>query len=214
MIMKHTKIIIIIVLLLALLIFVPGDKALAGRTLSKEMAPEVPAETNDLLNHHAAVYFEGSGKKDLLLIADTFCENSRKTYGLLKNNMKYIRSFKVLLVSRFPRLGSDIVAAHVMRMHSFGKGEFALDSAFNFEIPEKGGSKARKRASDLAMQTFQLKLGADDRSDNLPELETVERNTKIAKKVGYSGTPHFITGNRVLHGYSRAAIKIMLKQEP
>lgn len=209
--MKHTKFIMFIVSLLTLLIFVPGDKAFAGRTLSKEIAPEVPAETYALLNHHAAVYFEGSGEKNILLIADTFCENSRKTYRLLKNNMKYIRSIKVLLVSRYPRLGSDIVAAHVMRMHSFGKGEFGLDSAFNFEIPEKGGSKARKQALDLSIKTFQPELGADESSDNLPELETVEKNTKIAKRVGYSGTPHFIVGNRVLHGYSRAAIKIMLK---
>lgn len=212
--MKYFKYIIFIFLLFTLLIFVPGSQALAGRTLSKDIAPDVPAETYDLLNNHAGLYFEGSGKKDILLIADTFCENSRKTYRLLKNNLKYIRSIKVLLVSRYPGLGSDIVASHVMRMHSLGKGEFALDSAFNFEVPEKEGSKARKRALDLAMKTFRLKLGADERSDSLPELEAVEKNTKIAKKVGYSGTPHFITGNRVLHGYSHAAIKIMLKQEP
>jgi hypothetical protein len=99
-------------------------------------------------------------------------------------------------------------------MHSLGKGEFALDSAFNFEIPENEGSKTRKQSSDLAMKTFQLELGADERSDNLPELKTFKKNTKIVKKVGYSGTPHFIVGNRVLHGYSRAAIKIMLKQDP
>ena len=82
--MKHFKFIMLIVLLLTLLIFVPGSKALAGRTLSKEIAPDVPTKTFDLLNNNAAVYFEGSGKKDILLIADTYCVNSRKTYRLLK----------------------------------------------------------------------------------------------------------------------------------
>jgi hypothetical protein len=84
MIIQHIKYIVIFVLLFALLIFVPGSKALAGRTLSKEIAPDVPTKTYDLLNNNAAVYFEGSGKKDILMIADTYCVSSRKTYRLLK----------------------------------------------------------------------------------------------------------------------------------
>ena len=50
-------------------------------------------------------------------------------------------------------------------------------------------------------------------SDNLPELKRVERNTVIAKKGEYSGTPHIIVGNRVLHGHSRAAIEIILQND-
>ncbi|MBN2538783.1 MAG: hypothetical protein JXB09_01900 [Deltaproteobacteria bacterium] len=208
--MKQSNGILLLGLLCAWLFFMPGDGAWAARTLSKEIAPDVPAQTFDLLDQHAVVFFEGSGQKDLILIADVFCVNSRKTHDLLKKNMEYIRSLKVLLVTRYPQLGSDIVAAHVLRMHASGKGGLSLDSAFNLDITRDGDFKARREA---LIETFQRDPGEDEKTDTLAELETVRRNTKIAGEVGYSGTPHIIVGKRVLHGYSRAAIKIMLKED-
>ena len=200
--------------LLIFLILFRGDGVFAARTLPKDIAPDVPAETSTLLDAHSAVYLEGTGKRDVLLIADTFCENSRKTYGLLKENMKYIRRLKVVLVSRYPMLGSDLVAAHVMRMHAQGKGGSALEQAFAFETLRIEGFKARRQAMNLAVQTFQLQYGRDETPDTLPELQLVTGNTKLAQDAGYSGTPHLIVGGRVLHGYSRAAIKILLGEDP
>ena len=209
-IMKQSNGILLLALLCAWMSFMPGGEAWAARTLSKEIAPDVPAQTFNLLDQHAVVFFEGSGQKNLLLIADVFCTKSRKTYDLLKKNMQYIRSLKVLLVARYPESESDIVASHVLRMHAAGKGGPALDSAFNLDITRDGDFKARREA---LINTFQRELGENEKADIPTELETVRRNTEITREVEYSGTPHIIVGNRVLHGYSRAAIRIMLKQD-
>ncbi len=120
--MKQSNGILLLGLLCAWLFFMPESEAWAARTLSKKIAPDVPAQTFDLIDQHAVVFFKGSGQKDLLLIADVFCVNSRKTHDLLKKNMQYIRLLKVILVARYPQSESDIVASHVLRMHAAGTG--------------------------------------------------------------------------------------------
>jgi len=202
-----------IVSIATMLILFLGHQAFAGKTLSKDIAPDVPVETLQTLNQASAVYYEGSGKKDVILIADVFCENSRKAYGLMKKNLQYIRSISVLWVSRYSQLGSDIVAAHVMRMHSLGKGLTALEAAFDFEVPQEAGFKGRRQSIDFVKNTFQVQLGEHEKPDTLAELQRVVDNTNLAEDIGYDGTPHFIADRRVLHGYSRAAIKIMLRKD-
>ena len=63
-----------VVFLLAIT-FIMGE-AIAARSLSKELAPDVPPGILEKLLPDAKVYIEGRGSKDVLLLADPFCENS------------------------------------------------------------------------------------------------------------------------------------------
>lgn len=195
------------------MILLCSHQTFAGRTLSKDIAPDVPAKTLRLIEQQSAIYYDGSGKKDVVFIADPFCVNSRKTYRVIKKNIQYIQTIKMLWVSRYSQLGSDIIAAHVIRSHSLGTGNSAMEAAFNLEIPQESGFKARRRTIDLVKNSFQIQLGENEKADTLPELHTVVKNTKLAEDLGYEGTPHLIVGNRVLNGYSRAAIKILLREQ-
>jgi hypothetical protein len=193
----------------------PTDEATAARPLSKELAPDVPPEVLHALLADAKVYLTGTGTKEVLILADPFCENSRKTYRQLQGHLEQIRTVRILWVSAFPQKGSDVAAAAAMKMLALGKGEYALKEAFAMDVPPASGiAAARKKALGISTDTFRADLGEMDLQQLKPELDQVKKNTDLAKNIGYTGTPHFIVDGRVLHGYSAPAIRIMLKQEP
>jgi protein-disulfide isomerase len=213
-IMKSVKYISFIGLMIALLICNSANPVSARRTLPKEIAPDVPAKIFQILSNHSDIYLRGSGKKEVLLIADPYCPNSRKTYSLLLQRMEYIDTVKVLLVCSLPHTGSDVVSAVVMRLHSAGKGESALDIAFKLEIPQENDrDAARQKALEISKNAFPEGLAGSSLETLQPELDAVTRNTNLAEEIDYTGTPHFIVGGRVLQGYSKPAIDIMLKQD-
>ena len=194
--------------------FIMGESRDAG-ALSKEIAPDVPPEILEKLLADAKVYIKGSGSKEVLLLADPFCENSRNTYRLLQTRLEQIRTVKILWVSRFPQNGSEVAAAAVMKMQALGKGESALKTVFNLDIPPSAKiEKARQNALVIVNEKFRMDLGEMNLQRLKPELDQLQRSTNLAKEIGYTGTPHFIVDGRVLHGYSAPAIRILLKQVP
>ena len=187
--------------------------AMEAAALSKEIAPDVPAEILERLLPDAKVYMTGSGSKEVLLLADPFCENSRNTYRLLQTRLEQIRNVKILWVSRYPQRGSDVAAAAAMKMKALGKGESALKTVFNLDIPPSAKiEKARMNALVIVNEKFRMDLGEMNLQRLKPELDQLQKNTNLAKEIGYTGTPHFIVDGRVLHGYSAPAIRILLKQ--
>jgi hypothetical protein len=212
--MRSLKYILLAGLTLAVVIWFTAGEAEAAQTLSKEIAPDVSAETLEAFVSHADVYLTGSGDKEVLLVADPFCPYSRKTYNLLLRRLEYIRMVRVLLVCRFPETGSDVAAAFVMRMHAAGKGGSALETALKLEIPHEGGrDTARQRVLELLKEVFPHELKEDHFEALRPEIRRVAKNTDLAHGVGYTGTPHIVVGRRVLHGYTRRGIDILLKQD-
>jgi hypothetical protein len=199
------------VMLLTLCFFVGGVTD-AG-ALSKEIAPDIPRQILDRLLPDSQIYITGKGTKEILLLADPFCENSRKVYRQLQNHLERIRSVRILWVSAFPEKGSEIVAAVAMKLQVSGKGESALDKVFSLEIPPTGKiEKARGNALIMVNENFKSELGEINLPGLSAELDGIRRNTDLAKEIGYTGTPHFIVDGRVLHGYSGPAIRILLKQ--
>lgn len=199
--------------LLALGLLIGGT--MEAGALSREIAPDAPAEIVEKLLPDAKVYMTGNGTKELLLLADSFCENSRKTYRELKNHRGRIKAVRILWVSAFPERGSETAAAFAMKMQALGKGESALEAVFNLAVPPPARiEKARKGALVLLNERFRMDLAEMDLDRLEPELNRVQRNTSLAKKIGYTGTPHLIVDGRVLHGYSGPAIRILLKQGP
>ncbi|HUU40736.1 MAG TPA: hypothetical protein VMW42_07340 [Desulfatiglandales bacterium] len=212
--MKGFKCVFLTVLILALMVWVSAYEVSARQALSKKIAPDVPAEISETLAANADVYLTGGGGKEVLFIADPFCPNSRKTYSLLLSRLEYIRTVKVVLVCSLPHTGSDVLAALVMRMHSAGKGQLALETTFKLEVPQTSDrDAARQMALELFKRAFPDELGAVDFKAIMPELDVVKRNTNLAKEIDYTGTPHLIVGGRVLHGYSDRAIDILLKND-
>lgn len=194
--------------------FIMGE-AMEASALSKEIAPDVSPEILEKLLPDAEVYMTGSGSKEVLLLADPFCENSRKTYRLLQTRLEQIRTLRILWVSAFPEKGSEIVAAAAMKMQASGKGESALKTVFNLDIPPSAKiGRAREDALVIVNEKFRADLGEMDLHHLKPELEQLQGSTNLAKETGYTGTPHFIVGGRVLHGYSGPALRILLKQGP
>jgi hypothetical protein len=192
--------------------FTTGE-AEAAQTLSKEIAPDVPAETLEALVSHAGEYLTGSGEKEVLLVADPFCPYTRKTYTLLLRRLEYIRMVRVFLVCRFPKTGSDVAAAFVMRMHAAGKGGSALEAALKLEIPhESDRDSVRQRVLELLKEAFPHELEEDHFEALRPEIGRVAKNTDLAHELGYTGTPHIVIDRRVIHGYTRRGIDILLKQ--
>ncbi len=90
-----------IVFLLSMGLMLGGTRD--AEALSKEIAPDIPREIVEKLLPDAKVYITGNGPKEVLLLADPFCENSRKTYRLLQTNVEKIRTVRILWVSRYPR---------------------------------------------------------------------------------------------------------------
>ncbi len=194
--------------------FIMGAAVDAG-ALSKEIAPDVSPGILEKLLPNAKVYITGKGSKEVLFLADPFCENSRKTYQLLRTRLGQIRTVKVLWVSAFPQKGSEVAAAVAMKMQATGKGESALKTVFELNIPPSAKlDKARQNALIILNDAFRMDLGEMDLERLKPELDQVQKNTNLAKETGYTGTPHFIVDGRVLHGHSAPAIRILLKQEP
>jgi hypothetical protein len=191
--------------------FIIGE-AIATRSLSKELAPDVPPRMLEKLLRDAKVYIAASGSKDVLLLADPFCENSRNTYRQLQTHLEQIRTVRILWVSAFPQKGSEVAAAVAMKMQASGKGESALKAVFELDIPPSSEiNKARENALILSNEKLRMDLGEMDLQQLKPELDQVQRNTNLAKKIGYTGTPHFIVDGRVLHGHSGPAIRILLQ---
>ena len=212
--MRNLKKIFFIGLSLAAIIWFTGADPAAGPTLSRKIAPDVPVETFEALVARAKVYLTGAKGKEVLLVADPFCPNSRKAYRLLQNRLEYIHTLKVLLVCRYPERGSDVASAAVMRMYSAGKGETALNTAFKVDPPQGSNRNvARQQALERLKTAFPDELGGDDLETLRPEIDVVSRNTALARKLGYTGTPHIIIGRRVLHGYTQQGIDILLKQD-
>ena len=115
--------------------FLTGASLGAG-TLSKEIAPDVPPEILEKLLPDAKVYLTGTGSKEVLLLADPFCENSRKIYRqLLQNHREQIKTLMILWVSVYPQKGSEVAAAVAMKMQASGNGEAALAAVFDLDIP-------------------------------------------------------------------------------
>jgi hypothetical protein len=194
--------------------FIMGGARDAG-ALSKEIAPDISSEILEKLLVDAKVYMTGSGSKEVLLLADAFCENSRKTYRLLQTRLEQIRTVRILWVSAFPEKGSEIAVAFAMKMQASGKGESALKTVFELDIPPSTEiEKARENALVLLNEKFRTVLGEMDLQRLKTELDQVQRSTNLAKEIGYTGTPHFIVDRRVVHGYSAPAIRILLKQGP
>ena len=99
-----------------------------------------------------------------------------------------------------------------MRMQALGKGESALTTVFTLDVPPSAGiEKSRQNALVIMNEKFKGELGEMDLRGLKPELDQVQRNTNLAKEIGYQGTPHVIVDGRVLHGYSGPAIRILLK---
>jgi hypothetical protein len=194
--------------------FIMGGAMDAG-ALSKEIAPDVPPGIIEKLLSDAKVYITGRGSKEVLLLADAFCENSRKTYRELLTHREQIRTVRILWVSTFPEKGSEIAAAFAMKMQASGKGESALKTVFELDIPPSAKiEKARENALVILNEKFRIDFGEMDLQRLKPELGHVQRSTNLAKEIGYTGTPHFIVDGRVLHGHSGPAIRILLKQGP
>jgi hypothetical protein len=192
--------------------FIMGGAVDAG-ALSREIAPDVPPEILEKLLPDAKVYLTGRGSKEVLLLADPFCENSRKTYRQLLTHPEQIRTLRILWVSAFPQMGSEVAAAAAMKMQASGKGESALKTVFALDIPPSAkGEEARKNALVMMNESFRMDLGEMDLQRLGPELDQVKRNTNLAQQIGYMGTPHFIVDGRVLHGHSSPAVRILLKQ--
>jgi hypothetical protein len=211
--MKIAKsVLYITVVFLLAITFIMGE-AIAAHSLSKELAPDVPPRILEMLLRDAKAYIEGRGSKGVLLLADPFCENSRKTYRQLLDHLEQIRTLRILWVSAFPQKGSDVAAAFAIKMQASGKGEFALKTVFELDIPPSAEiNKARENALTISNEKFRMDLGELDLQQLKPELDQVLKNTNLAKKIGYMGTPHFIVDNRVLHWYSSPAVRIMLQQ--
>jgi len=202
-----------VVFLLAMGFIMVG--AMDAGALSKEIAPDISSEILEKLLVDAKVYMTGSGSKEVLLLADAFCENSRKTYRLLQTRLEQIRTVRILWVSAFPEKGSEIAVAFAMKMQASGKGESALKTVFELDIPPSAEiEKARENALVLLNEKFRTVLGEMDLQRLKTELDQVQRSTNLAKEIGYTGTPHFIVDGRVLHGHSGPAIRILLKQGP
>jgi hypothetical protein len=139
------------------IIFIMGE-AIAARSLPKELVPDVPPGMLEKLLSDAKVYIAGSGSKDVLLLADPFCENSRKTYRQLQTHLEQIRTIRILWVSAFPQKGSEVAAAVAMKMQASGKGESALKAVFEWDIaPSSEINKARENTLSLSNE----KLGMD-----------------------------------------------------
>jgi hypothetical protein len=189
--------------------------AMAVQPLSKELAPDVPPEVLEKLLPDAKVYIAGTGVKAVLLIADPFCENSRKTLTQLQTHLEQIRTVRILWVSAFPQKGSEVASAVLMKMQSSGKNESALKAILDMDIPPSMEiQKAREHALVILNEKFRIDLGEMNLQRLTPEMDQVRRNTHLAKEIGYTGTPHFIVDGRVLHGHSSPAIRILLKQGP
>ncbi|MBE0558055.1 MAG: hypothetical protein IH628_12555, partial [Proteobacteria bacterium] len=189
--------------------FIMGE-TMEARALSKEIAPDIPPAVLEKLLPDAKVYMTGSGPKEVLLLADSFCENSRNAYRLLQNRLDQIRTVRILWVSAFAEKGSEIAAAAAMKMQASGKGESALKAVFEMPIPPSAEiGNARENALTMVNEKFRADLGEMDLHRLKPELEQLQRNTNLAKEIGYTGTPHFIVDGRVLHGYSGPAIRIL-----
>lgn len=210
--MKIAKTVLLPVAFLVVTAFIMGE-AMAARSLSKELAPDVTPEILAKVLRDAKVYIAGKGSKDVVLLADPFCENSRKTYRELQTHRERIRTVRILWVSVFPNKGSDVAAAFAMRMQASGKGESALKAVFDLDIPPSAPEvdKAREKALVLSNEKFRITLGEMGLQRLKPELDQVQRNTRLANEIGYTGTPHFIVDGRVLHGHSGPAIRILLQ---
>ena len=153
----------------------------------------------------------------MLLLADAFCENSRKTYRQLLTHREQYRAVRISLCFRpaFPEKGSEIAAAFALKIQASEKGESALKTVFELDIPTSAKIEmAREKALVLLNEKFRIDSGKIDLKRLKPELDRVQRSTKLAKEIGYTGTPHFIVDGRVLHGHSGPAIRILLKQGP
>jgi hypothetical protein len=210
--MKIAKSVLCIPVAFFLAITVIMGEAIAARSLSKELAPDVPPGILEKLLREARIYITASGSKDVLLLADPFCENSRKTYLQLQAHLEQIRTIRILWVSVFPQKGSEVAAAVAMKMQASGKGESALKAVFELDIPPFAEiNKARENALILLNEKLRMDLGEMDLQQLKPELDQVQRNTNLTKKIGYTGTPHFIVEGRVLHGHSGPAIRILLQ---
>ncbi len=200
------------VLLLLAIGFIMGGAIEAG-ALSKEIAPDISPEILDKLLPDAKVYMTGTGSKDLLLLADPFCENSRRTYRLLQTNLDLIHTLRILWVSVYAQKGSEVLAAAAMKMQALGKGELALKKVFIQDIPPAAAiDTARKNALVILNEHFRTELGTMDLQRLKPELDQLQKNTNLAREIGYTGTPHLIVDGRVLHGHSGPAIRLLLKQ--
>jgi hypothetical protein len=181
--------------------------------LSKEIAPDAPPEIVEKLLAAATGYLTGTGSKDVLLLADPFCENSRKAYRLLRTRLEQIRTVKILWVSVYPQKGSEVAAAMAMKMQALGKGASALETVFELATPPPAAiQKARENAVAILNEKLRPDLGEIDLQQLKPEMDQVQRNTDLAQGIGYKGTPHFIVDKRVVHGYSGPAIRILLKE--
>jgi hypothetical protein len=202
-----------VMFLLATGFFTGGAREAAG-ALSKEIAPDIPPAIFAKLLAEAKVYVTGKGSKEELLLADPFCENSRNAYRVLLTRLEQIRTVKILWVSAFPQNGSEIAAAVAMKMQASGKGDSALKTVFELPIPPSAKiAEARENALVIVNEKFRADIGEMDLHRLKPEVDQVQRNTNLAKEIGYTGTPHFIIDGRVLHGYSGSAMRILLKQE-
>lgn len=183
--------------------------------LSREIAPDVPSGIVEKLLPHARVYMTGTGSKEVLLLADPFCENSRKVYRLLLTRLEQIRTVNILWVSVYPQKGSEVAAAVAMRMQAAGKGDSALTKVFELTVPPPAElEKSRENAMAMLREAFGPELGESDLQRLQPEMDQLQRNTNLAKEIGYTGTPHFIVDGRVVHGFSGPAIRILLKENP
>lgn len=199
---------------IALLLAIPLtiDNARAA-SLSREIAPDVPAAVLEKLLPEAKIYLTGEGFKDVLLLADPFCENSRRSYGELQERRKQLRTLKILWISVYPQKGSEVAAAAAMKMEALGKGESALQTVFDLPVPSAAAmDKAQSHALSLVHEAFAGDLRTIDLAGLKPEMEQIRNNTRLADEIGYKGTPHFIVDGRVLHGHSSPAIRILLRQ--
>jgi hypothetical protein len=212
---KYLKTIILVAIILTVVIVLVESGSRSAPKLSEENAPYVLPETFEAFADRSGIYVIGSGQKDVLLVVDVFCSYSRKTYNLLMNRLEYIKRIRILLVSRFPENGSDVTAAFVMRMHALGEGRETLESAFKLEIPnEENQTAAQQKALDVLSSVTPEGFKLVDVESLRSEIVTVGDNTNLALSHDYTGTPHIIIGNRVLHGYTRKGIEILLKQGP
>jgi hypothetical protein len=210
--MKDAKLVMVLAAaLLPAVVLIMGGASVAA-TLSKEIAPDVPPEIQEKLLPDANVYLIGTGSKDVLLLADPFCENSRKIVQQLRDSREKIRTLRILWVSAYPQKGSEVVAAVAIKMLASGKGESAL-TVFDLDIPPSADIQtAQENALFTVNEKFGTSMGKMDLQGLKQQTDQVRKNTDLAKGIGYTGTPHFLVGGRVLHGYSSPAIRILLRQ--
>ena len=193
----------------ALLFALPG--ALTSRLVRSGMLSD-PAILNDTVDalrdqqyapvleaHRAALEkpfassWKGSAKPDVTLVeffdyACPYCKASNADVARLVAEDKGVR----VVYRELPILGPDSVAAARLSMAASQAGRFNQFHDALYQIG-KPGAETNARAAAASG------IGAEPRPDPRAE-EELKRNFDLAGKLGATGTPLFIVGDRVLNG--------------